>query len=297
MNRFFDTDALLVFAEVVNAGNITRASSITGLSSATISRRLSALEEKIGAYVLKRNSRGIEPTAVGKRLLRYVERISKELDGAQFEVEQLQTEVAGTLSISIPTEFGAGWLGRVISEFALEYPEVELDVATNEGSVDLVQEPFDIAVVLGDLPDSSVIVRKLCSLERCAYASPRYLEQFGTPQTVDELPMHRCIISKLQVRDGVSLFEGPHAEVQSPRGSNVVVPNVSVSREMVLSGVGIGFMNEQLVSGDLKSGRLVRVLPDWKSVPMHASAIMLKRTMLPKRCRVFLDYLGKNMKF
>ncbi|WP_439402533.1 LysR substrate-binding domain-containing protein [Bradyrhizobium sp. DASA03068] len=292
----FEVDALLLFSEVVRSGNLTRASDSTGLSKATISRRLASLEEQVGALLLKRNSRGLAPTSIGARLLDYAQRIDTEVKEARVEIDELQSGTRGTLRVSIPMEFGNAWLGKAVAEFALEYPDISLIVATNNGMVDLVREQIDIAIILGKLPDSRLIHRKLTSLRRAAYASPNYIERHGMPRTLEELSQHRCVVTELQQRDGVWTFlkraQRRHVEV----AANTTVANISLVRELLLSGVGIGILNDVMCVNDLKHTRLVRVLPDWESPPLHTSAVTLKRTLVPKRNRLFLDFMVRRLR-
>ncbi|UPJ76867.1 LysR family transcriptional regulator [Bradyrhizobium sp. 187] len=292
----FEVDALLLFSEVVRSGNLTRASDATGLSKATISRRLASLEEQVGSLLLKRNSRGLAPTSIGMRLLEYAERIEAEVKEARIEVDELQSGTRGTLRLSIPIEFGNAWLGKAVAEFALEYPDVSLIVATNNGVVDLVREQFDVAIMLGRLPDSRLIHRKLTSLRRAAYASPKYIERHGMPKTLEDLSQHRCIVTELQKRDGVWTFlkraQRRHVDV----AAHATVANISLVRELLLAGVGIGILNDVMCANDLKHARLVRVLPDWDSPPLHTSAVTLKRTLLPKRNRLFLDFMVRRLR-
>ncbi|WGD51072.1 LysR substrate-binding domain-containing protein [Bradyrhizobium sp. CB1650] len=292
----FEVDALLLFSEVVRSGNLTRASDSTGLSKATISRRLASFEEQVGALLLKRNSRGLALTSIGARLLEYAQRIDSEVKEARIEIDELQAVTRGTLRVSIPMEFGNAWLGKAVAEFALEYPDISLIVGTNNGVVDLVREQFDIAIILGKLPDSRLIHRKLTSLRRAAYASPKYVERHGMPRTLEELSHHRCIFTELQQRDGVWTFlkrsQRRHVEVTA----HTTVANISLVRELLLSGVGIGILNDTMCLNDLKHARLVRVLPDWESPPLHTSAVTLKRTLVPKRTRLFLDFMVRRLR-
>jgi len=297
MKEAFDVNAMLLFAEVVRAGSLTRASETTGLSKATISRKLAVLEESLGALLLKKNSRSLAPTAIGTRLIDYARRVDAEVKDAILEVDELQSGLSGTLRVSIPMEFGNAWLGKAVADFALAYPEISLEVSINNGVVDLVREPHDIAVILGSLPDSRLIHRRLTTLRRAAYASPKYLEAHGTPKTLEELAAHRCIVTELQRKDGVWTFlkrkQKQHIEVVA---AHATVANISLVRELVLGGVGIGILNDVLCTNDLKSGRLIRILPDWESPPLHTTAIMLRRNLIPKRNRLFLDFMVRRLR-
>lgn len=246
--------------------------------------------------LLKRNSRGLAPTSIGTRLLECAHRIDTEVKEARIEIDELQSGTRGTLRVSIPIEFGNAWLGKAIAEFALEFPDISLIVATNNGVVDLVREQFDVAIILGKLPDSRLIHRKLTSLRRAAYASPKYIEKHGMPRTLEELSRHRCIVTELQQRDGVWTFL-KHAQRRNVEvAAQTTVANVSLVRELLLGGVGIGIMNDVMCVNDLNHARLVRVLPDWESPPLHTSAVTLKRTLVPKRNRLFLDFMVRRLR-
>ena len=290
-----DVASLLVLDVVVSAGSLTRASLLSGQSIATLSRRIALLEQQVGTIVLKRNSRSMALTPVGAKLLEYARRISAEAKDALTEATEMQSGLRGLLRVSLPTEFGQSWLGRAVAEFAVAYPDISLEIETHEGSVDVVSTPYDVVVVLGEPPPSHMVRRRLATLRRGLYAAPRYLERYGMPASLEDLERHRCLVTALQRDERVWTFSRRQRRHSVETDWRATVGHIGLLRDMVIGGAGIGMLNDVLCEGDVKAGRLQRLLPEWSGPELQATAVIPSRKLIPRRSRAFVDFLGQNV--
>lgn len=181
------------FVEVVKARSFRGAAQALGMPNSTLSRKINELEKFIGLRLLHRTTRKIELTEAGQI---YYERSRRIIDEARLAHEQLGSLLAqpqGMLRVSLPADFAVVILAPIIKAFSDCYPGISFDFDLTPRNVDLVSEPYDLAVRMGSLPDSGLIARKLGSLTRSLYASPDYLVMNGTPGNPDELTDHECI--------------------------------------------------------------------------------------------------------
>jgi DNA-binding transcriptional LysR family regulator len=225
-------------------------------------------------------------------MLAHAARIAGEAQLAQDVAAEMRTGVSGRLRLSLPAEFGQAWLGRAAAAFMVAYPDVVLDIQTNDGSVDFARDGCDVAVVLRTLPDSRMVRKRLGSLERGLFAAPSYLQRQGMPRALDDLDAHRCLITQLQRDENTwDLFHKRRKRTVQPEW-HATVPSIGLLRELVLGGAGIGMLNDALVQADLRNSRLVRLLPEWRGPPVTATAVIPGHRLITKRSRLFLDFIA-----
>jgi DNA-binding transcriptional LysR family regulator len=290
-----DLNSLMLFRAVVDAGSLTAVCAATRLSKSTISRRIARLEEEIGALLLKRNTRKLGPTDIGKALYQRCERIAAEVSEAGMEAAEQHSDLRGLLRVSVPSDFGVGWLGHAVAKFSVQHPNIELEMGVNSGEIDLVGEPYDIVIHLGKLPASRLVSRRLAALARGAYASPKYLASAGAPQAVDDLRAHRCIVTELQRNEGVWTLRRDGQRRRVPVKGHITVNNVTLARELAAGGAGIAILPHALCEKHVRNHRLVRVLTGWESPPLQATALILSRDRIPRKVRMFLDFLAGDL--
>jgi DNA-binding transcriptional LysR family regulator len=182
-----------------------------------------------------------------------------------------------------------------VASFAVAFPNVTLEIGTYDGVVDLIRDPCDVAVLLRAPPDSRLIRKRLATLRRGIYAAPSYLERHGLPETLEGLSLHRCIVTELQREERIWTFSRQRRRRSVETQWRAVVSSIGMLRELVLGGAGIGMLNEILCRNDIRTGRLVRVLPDWDGPPLHATAVLPSRHLVPRRSRVFLDFISREL--
>lgn len=295
MNDKLDLNTLMLFHEVVKAGSLTAACDRLQIPRSTLSRRLSQLEKSMGTLLLKKSTRKLAATDVGLWIHERCERIALEAEAIQQNVARLRTGMQGTLRVAIPLEFGTAWLGKAISGFASKYPEMAIEVNVSGRQVDLIDESVDIVIAFGTPKPSRMTLRRLGSLSFGLYASPKYLARHGTPQSLDELAAHECVVTELQMREGIWRFRSSRANKDVRVTSRLQVNSIRLARELVLGDSGMALLPHMMCVNHVESGVLVRVLPGWDSAPLPVVALMMSRTAIPKKTRAFLDFVAERL--
>lgn len=245
-----------------------------------LSKRLNALEARLGVRLAERSTRHLHLTDEGLRLVDKVRQAAGLIADAQQEAAQGASQVRGRLRLSLPAAMGRRWLSPLLAEFALAHPQIVLEVEYADRFVDIVGERFDAAVRIGRLADSRLVALRLGGHQRILGASPAYLQAHGTPEHPEELAAHRCLgFTGLQSFPQWELVHGRvhgqargqvHGQVRGEPRHTVLVrgPMVSNDSEALLTaavmGVGILAGGDWLMSEHMAAGRLVRVLPDWR---------------------------------
>ncbi|AOR70927.1 LysR family transcriptional regulator [Burkholderia stabilis] len=278
---------MALFVEVVKAKGFRSAADALGMPNSTLSRRIGALEKAIGLRLLHRTTRRIELTEAGQLYFARCKRIVDEARLAHEQLGGLLAEPAGVLRASFPVDFAVIYLTPLIAEFANRYPKLTFDFELTSRRVDLVSEPFDVAIRIGESADSQLVARRLATFRNQLYASPRYLERSGEPREPDDLKQHQCL--SVQRVAAWTLHRGAQA-VEVPVGGRFVVNSVGMNRQLAVHDAGIIQVPEAVVADDLAAGRLRRVLPEWEGavVPVYA---MTETRLLPAKTQVFIEFL------
>lgn len=220
------------------------------------------------------------------------------MDEAKLAHEQLGDLLAqpsGVLRASLPVDFATTYLAPLIAEFARRYPGIRFDFDLTPRRVDLVTEPFDVAIRMGESLDSGLIARQLASLPAHLYASPGYLASAGEPLQPADLSKHEC----LGFRTGKPLAWALHcptsqADMQVEVGGRFQLNSVGMMRRLATLDLGIVLMPEAMVADELASGRLQRVLPLWQGIPVPVYA-MTETRLLPAKTQRFIEFLRERL--
>ncbi|ACM28709.1 LysR family transcriptional regulator [Rhizobium rhizogenes] len=283
---------MAMFVEVVKARSFRRAAETIGMPNSTLSRRISSLEKAIGLRLLHRTTRRIELTEAGQL---YFERCKRIVDEARLAHEQLGeilTPPSGVLRASLPVDFALIYLAPLIAEFARRYPDIDFEFDLTPRRVDLVVEPFDVAIRMGGSPDSNLMSWELACLPRYLYASPRYLELFGEPNEPADLIRHESL--QFPAQSGVWTLNHGHETVEVAAGGRFRLNGVSMIRRLATLDLGIAMLAEEIVADELAEGRLRRVLPQWQGAPTPVYAITETR-LLPARTQRFIEFLRERL--
>lgn len=291
----FSIDELLLFHEVLRSGSLTKASERRQMAKSTVSRRLARLEQQVGALLLKRNTRRIVPTEIGQALFERCERILEEVSGLDDIVARSRDEIRGTLRVSIPNEFGSGWLGKALAQFALEHPDLHLDIEIATRPVNLIDEPFDVAINFGKLNDSRLVSRRLANLSRGIYASSDYVVLRRQPQTLDDLDEHPFIVTDVQQREGTLSLRSPKSRRRITINHRIKVNSMRLARELVIGGAGLAVLPRAMCVPYIQSGQLIEILSAWQCPPVQATAVVLARQGIPRKTRTFLDFVAEHL--
>lgn len=257
-----DLNALKLFVEIVDAGNLSAAARRLNTTRSNVSHRLKAFEQEIGVQLLRRSTRRMEPTQVGHALYEHGSRIVREMSAADAAVASLGKSLQGHVRISIPTGLGQLHLGPLLLKFAQQHSGITLEVLFSNRVVDLMASEIDIALRITSDPPEQYVARELARIDWVLCAAPSFLSRKGRPRTPDDLAAHDMISTP--VRRGSSL---PVKLQRGGREWTVAVPpriqseNFLFLKEAVLAGLGLGVLPYYAVHQEIASGKLREVLP------------------------------------
>ena len=276
------------FVSVAGRGSLTAAAAAEGVAPGVVSRRLDALEARLGVKLLLRTTRRVTLTFEGSAYLEDCQRILRELGDAEASVSLGGVKARGHLRLSAPAGFGRRHVAPLIMQFLDANPEVTVNLDLSDRLVDLVNEGVDCAIRVGELTDSSLVSIKLAENRRVVVASPDYLERHGTPQTLADLASHNCL--SLGQQRGWLFRVGE--EIASIKVSGQLECNDgAVLHEWALAGRGLAWRSLWEVGADLQSGALVSVLDGFAAPPTGIHAVFPQRKYLPLRVRLLIDHL------
>jgi DNA-binding transcriptional LysR family regulator len=283
-----DVSELRTFVRIVGAGSLSAAGREMGLALSVVSKRLAMLERRTGMRLLARSTRHLALTEEGQTLYDRAQRILAEVDEAEAALTNGSVEPQGVLRVSAPVALGRAHVSPVCRDLVRAHPKVSIDLTLTDRLVELIDEGMDVVVRIGAPKDSGLVMRKLVDNHRIVVGAPDYLERRGTPMAPADLEDHEC----LQYR-GVGThwsLVGPGGEAaQIKSASRLRSDNGEVAHDWALAGCGLIFKSWVDVEPDLRSGRLVHVLPHWRSDPAPVCALFPSTRQLPTRVRLFVD--------
>ncbi|MBZ0124942.1 MAG: LysR family transcriptional regulator [Rhodocyclaceae bacterium] len=276
------------FVSVASRGSLTAAAAAEGVAPGVVSRRLDALEARLGVKLLLRTTRRVTLTFEGSAYLEDCQRILRELGDAEASVSLGGVKARGHLRVSAPAGFGRRHVAPLIMQFLDANPEVTVNLDLSDRLVDLVNEGVDCAIRVGELTDSSLVSIKLAENRRVVVASPAYLERHGTPRALADLASHNCL--SLGQQRGWLFRDGE--EIVSIKVSGQLECNDgAVLHEWALAGRGLAWRSMWEVGEDLQRGALLPVLDAFAAPPTGIYAVFPQRKYLPLRVRLLIDHL------
>jgi len=293
-----DANDLILFAHIMEAGSFSKAAERSGLPKSTLSRRITALEAKLGERLLTRSTRRLAITEFGERILDHAKRLLEETEAASAMALHRQGKPRGVLRVSMPPDFRELDLTPLLLQYAASYPEVRLELDLSPRRVDLLAERFDLAVrAASRLPDDGTLVaRKLCEMANGLYASPAYLKRYGIPASPPDLLDHiglRLIggngeAQPWRLARGAETWEG------LPNGP-LAVNSPGLQRDLAAHGMGIVALDERFAEKMLEQGLLQRVLPEWCLPTVTLWCVTPGRRLLPARTAAFIELLRNSL--
>ncbi len=279
-----------MFVAVVDLGSFAAAARKLGTSSGQASKLVSRLESELGVQLLKRTTRALAPTEIGKTYHLRMKELLAEFDSLEASVRNASGLPAGRLRVTAPVTFGTGQLVPVLLDFARLHPQIQLDVSFNDRMANLVDEGFDLAIRIGQVPDSSLVARKLCETRMVLVASPGYLTMHPPPRQPADLLAHDCIIDT-NSRDAHS-WRFKDGEVHALNG-RLAFSNADACLAAAEAGVGIAPVPSFVAGPLLREGRVIRVLPDYEAPGLPVHAVYPPARHLALRVRALVDYLAQ----
>ena len=280
------------FVQVALKGSLTATARSEGVAPAVIGRRIDALEERLGVKLLTRTTRRISLTHEGSAFLEDCQRVLADLASAEAGVSAGGARASGHLRITAPAGFGRRHVAALVPEFTAQHPDVSISLDLTDRMVDLVNEGFDCAVRLGELPDSSLVSLKLGENRRVCVGSPAYLGRRGIPSDLAALSSHNCLAlgaSANQQRGW--MFQQDGRVVTIKVSGTMECSDGAVLHDWCLAGYGLAWRSWWEVGDDIAAGRLASVLDDFAAPPIGIHAVFPQRRHLPLRVRLFLDLL------
>ena len=290
-----DLNDIVVFTKVAETKSFTGAAEQLGLPKSTVSRKLAQLEERLGVRLVQRTTRKLALTEIGEAYYERASRIVADMQAAEQVVTDMQATPRGRLKVTAPIDLSTRYLGAIIAEFIAAHADITVELDATDRVVDLIEDGYDVAVRFGQLPESTLIARKLATFAGLLCASPAYLAKRGTPATVEELDDHDKVLFLPNARStGWTLINGDQT-YELGRPARFSSNNLAAVRDVVLAGGGISVMTEFMVACDIHDGKLVRLLPSWGARAIDVQAVYPARQNLPPRLTLFLDHLAKSL--
>lgn len=289
MDRFKQIET---FVAVATRGSLTAAAQLEGVAPAVIGRRIDALEARLAVRLMHRTTRKLTLTPEGQAFLEDAQRVLAELQGAEAAVSAGSVQAQGHLRITAPAGFGRRHVAPLVPGFLALHPQLKLSLNLADRVIDLVNEGYDCAVRVGDLPDSSLVSQRLADNRRLVVAAPAYLKRAGTPQHPRDLLQHQCLMlssEASQTRGWAFRIDGQaHFHRQ---GGRLDCSDGQVLHEWCLQGLGLAWRSGWEVSSDLAAGRLVSVLDAFAAAPNGIYAVTPTRALQPLRVRLWVEHL------
>ena len=287
-----DLNHVSAFVRVVQDGSFTAAARALGLPKSSVSRSIAQLEQDLGVRLLHRTTRKLHLTDAGTAFHNRVARALADIDEATSAASDLQRELRGSVRITAPVDLGVWAVAPIVARFVRRHPTVNIEVRLSSRVVDLVAENFDLAVRAGAVRDESLFARRAGALDLGMYASSRYIARRGAPKTLAELDAHDCVLHRTDTGTMPWKLTSSTGEEQTvqPRGA-IAADDISFLKKAVLAGGGIALLPLFLVPREELSGKLVRVLPDWRLTGSMLHVVYPSARYVPQRVVAFRDYL------
>ena len=290
-----DLNDIVVFTKVVETKSFTGAADALGLPKSTVSRKLAQLEERLGVRLVQRTTRKLALTEIGEAYYERCSRIVHDLAAAEQLVTDMQSTPRGRLRVSASIDLASSYIGAIVADFLAEHHEINVELDASDRLVDLIEDGFDVAIRIGTLPESTLIARRLCSVNLVLAAAPSYIARRGMPKSIDELDDHDRVLFAPSSRSPIWTLVHGDASYEFGRPSRFASNNYSAVHDVALAGGGIALLSDFMLADDFVSGALVPVLPEWGTRPTDVHAVYPARQNLPPRLTLFLDHLAKAL--
>jgi len=294
----FDLNSAKILVQVVTARNFRKAAIQLGIPKSNVSRKVSELESHLGAKLLHRNTRSVSLTEAGREFVKHAEEALKSIEAAERAVAELHSAPRGQVRVAATVSLGQALLSRLVAEFLKEFPEISIVLHLSDREVDLVSERFDVAIRAGKLPDSSLVTKLIGRSSYCLVASPSYVRINGCPDTPEDLVSHNCLRHCSidgEVWGQWPLKQGGFIKEISVKGQ-LISDDFSSLRDAALSGVGIARLPSLYVREQIRSGRLISILPELSPPETPINLIHPPGRILPKSTRSFIEFVHPRLK-
>ena len=289
-----DLDDFYCFAQVVEHGGFSAAERATDIPKSKLSRRVYNLEEWLGVRLIQRSSRHFAVTDIGMNIYRHAQVMMNAAQAAHDLVDHLSTQPRGVIKISLPVSIAQNEITKILPNFLKMYPEIKVQMMVTNRRVDIINEGFDLALRVRDNldDDPNLVIRKLEAIEQHLFASQAYLNQYGDVKQPEDLTQHRILSMADEHLDQHIVVHDDQSQQKKIRVNPIIMgSDLTMLAQLVSQDCGIALLPDSIVQDYLKSGELVRVLPEWKAPHGILHAVYPSRRGLLPAVRVFIDYL------
>lgn len=284
-------DGISEFVYVAEYESFTRAAKELGISTAQVSRQISALEKRLNIKLLYRTTRKVSLTEEGRVFYQHCRSVLDGLDAAEQAVTNLQSTPQGRIKLTAPVTYGEQQLLPLINDFMLQYSDIEVTAFLSNQKMDLIEGGYDLAIRIGKLNDSTMMAKKLSHRTNFVCAAPAYLNKYGIPQTLNELNQHNCLLG---TRDYWYFKNGDKERNIRVMGTMQYNSGYSLV-DAALKGLGIVQLPDYYVKKYLKSGELVSLLDNYREPEEAIWAIYPHNRHLSPKIRLLVDYLAEHL--
>ncbi|MBB6520718.1 LysR substrate-binding domain-containing protein [Pseudoteredinibacter isoporae] len=284
-------EGITEFVQVAETESFTQASQKLGISTAQVSRQVSALEKRLNVKLLYRTTRKVSLTQEGNTFYQHCRALLDGLDAAENAVSQLRELPRGKIKLTAPATYGERILAPVLNNFLIQYPDIEINAYFTNRQIDLVEEGYDIAIRLGKLEDSALIAKRLGDRSNYLCASPSYLERHGTPHSLSELKQHNCLLGTLDYWR----FKQKDSDKNIRLKGRLRYNSGEALLDAALKGIGIVQLPDYYVQMHLASGKLRALLEQYQDRSEGVWGVYPPNRYLSPRIRMLIDYLAEHL--
>ena len=293
MDRFASMSILVT---AVEAGSLSAAARRLGMPLATVSRKVSELESHLGTRLLNRSSRRLTLTDTGRSYVAACKRILEDVGEAERAASGEYSAPKGELVITAPIVFGRLHVLPVVAEFLRTFPEIDIRIVLADRLINLLEEHVDLAVRIGELPDSSLIATRLGAIRRVVCASPAYFSARGTPHRPEELSMHACITFEALTSPDAWTFTVGRSDVSVPIRSRLIVNTAEAAIDAAVAGIGITRVLSYQIAAPMRAGTLAITLQEFEPPAWPINLLYPGGRLLPLKLRAFLDFAAPRLR-
>jgi DNA-binding transcriptional LysR family regulator len=291
---FEQLKSMVVFAQVIEQGNLSAAAKHVGLSRAVVSYHIKKLETQLGIKLLNRSTRSIALTEAGSQYYERCRVIVEQALAANQQIENLKNNPTGLIKIACPVSVGLHTIVPALNSFRQLYPNIQLEINLSDEVVNIIKDGFDIAIRGAALADSTLQATKLSTLSTCLCASPEYLLKYGRPNTPAQLASHDWVVYKLAA-SVLELKKGNRSYSVKFKG-NISTNNAAARTAFVEGGHGLGRIPTYDAAPKIKAGSLVQLLDDYQLNDIDVYAVFPPGAAESKKLRLLIDYLKDYFK-
>jgi len=289
-------EAMSILLAAVEGGSLSAAARRRGMPLATVSRKVSELEGHLKARLLNRSSRRITLTDAGRSYVAACKRILEEVEEAERSASGEYSAPKGDLTITAPIVFGRVHVLPIVTEFLAAYREIDVRIVLSDRVANLLEDPIDLAVRIGELSDSSLVAARVGLIRRVVCGSPAYFAARGMPRSPDELASHDCIAFEGLTSPRTWTFRKDKSDLSVTIHSRLIVNTAEAAIDAAVAGVGVTRVLSYQIADALRAGTLAVALQEFEPAPWPVSLVYAGQGLLPRKLRAFRDFAAPRLK-